>query len=56
MGNLCLGVPLPNVVQTSSLETGSCWDSHGEIQVQPPISLSAPALATTRYALTLKAP
>lgn len=55
MGNLCSGVLLPTAVRVSSLETASCWDAQGEIQLPTHSAVSACA-AGIRFALTPKAP
>lgn len=55
MGNLCSGVLLPMASRVSSLETTSCWDAQGEIQLPTHFAVSACAVGHP-FALTPKAP
>ena len=55
MGNLCSGFLLPTAVRVSSLETASCWDAQGEIQLPTHFAVSVRAVGHP-FALTTKAP
>jgi len=55
MSNLWSGFLLPTAVQVSTLETASCWDAQGEIQLPTHSAVSVRAVGHP-FALKPKAP